>query len=112
VQSAAGLVGIAGRRVPCVAVCDGEAGLLDNIGSIVGVKQRTLGVRKFSKCGRPSDVFTYQHLDSESIVEACGKVLSETALENLRVSPDLLERLATDRPRSRPDWRELWPDRT
>ena len=54
--------------------CDGEAGLLDNIGSIVGVRQETLAVRKFSKCGRPAEVFKYQHLDADSIAEACGKV--------------------------------------
>ncbi|MCP4921259.1 MAG: hypothetical protein GY913_30555, partial [Proteobacteria bacterium] len=56
-------------------MCDGEAGLLDNIGSIVGVRQETLAVRKFSKCGRPAEVFKYQHLDADSIAEACGKVL-------------------------------------
>jgi pyruvate dehydrogenase E1 component len=107
--SEAGLVSLAGRRVPIVAVCDGEAGLLDNIGSIVGVKQQTLAVRKFSKCGRPDQVYRYQHLDADSIVEACGKVLSETALEDLAVSPALLERLAGRAP-ARPDWRALWPD--
>jgi pyruvate dehydrogenase E1 component len=110
----AGLASIAGRRVPIVAVCDGEAGLLDNIGSIVGVKQLTLAVRKFSKCGRPDEVFAYQHLDAASIVEAAGRVLSETALEDLRVSPALLARVAmrasTDGAASRRDWRELWPD--
>ena len=107
-DSEAGLVSLAGRRVPCVAVCDGEAGLLDNIGSIVGVKQLTLAVRKFSKCGRPDQVFAYQHLDAHSIVEACGQVLSETALEDLRVSPALLARLAGRSAASRPGWRELW----
>jgi pyruvate dehydrogenase E1 component len=107
--SEAGLVSLAGRRVPCVAVCDGEAGLLDNIGSIVGVKQETLAVRKFSKCGRPDQVYAYQHLGGDSIVEACGKVLSETALEDLRVSPALLARLAGRARAPRPSWRELWP---
>jgi pyruvate dehydrogenase E1 component len=102
------LVSIAGRRVPIVAVCDGEAGLLDNIGSIVGVRQKTLAVRKFSKCGRPDEVYAYQHLDAESIVEACGQVLSETALEDLRVPASLLERHASRSPERR-DWRELWP---
>jgi pyruvate dehydrogenase E1 component len=106
----AGLVSLAGRRVPCVAVCDGEAGLLDNIGSIVGVKQVTLAVRKFSKCGRPDEVYKYQSIDRDSIVEACGRVLSETALENLEVSPALLERLAGRAP-ARTDWRDLWPGR-
>lgn len=107
--SEAGLISLAGRRVPCVAVCDGEAGLLDNIGSIVGVKQLTLAVRKFSKCGRPDQVYAYQHLDAAAIVEACGQVLSETALEELRVSPALLARLAGRPAAPRPDWRTLWP---
>jgi pyruvate dehydrogenase E1 component len=112
-DSEAGLVSLAGRRVPIVAVCDGEAGLLDNIGSIVGVKQATLAVRKFSKCGRPDEVYAYQHLDPASIVEACGRVLAETAFEDLRVSPALLERLAGRAPHAngpRRDWRELWPE--
>ena len=107
--SEAGLLSLAGRRVPCVAVCDGEAGLLDNIGSIVGVRQLTLAVRKFSKCGRPDQVYAYQHLDGDSIVEACGQVLSETALEELRVSPELLARLAGRAAAPRADWRTLWP---
>ena len=92
-SSQAGLISLAGRRIPCVAICDGEAGLLDNIGSIVGVQQRTLAVRRFSKCGRPDEVFAYQGLDADSIVEACGRVLAETSLEDLVVSPSLLERL-------------------
>jgi pyruvate dehydrogenase E1 component len=108
-ESEAGLLSLAGRRVPIVAVCDGEAGLLDNIGSIVGVKQVTLAVRKFSKCGRPDQVYGLHHLDSDSIVEACGRVLSETALEDLRVPRELLERLAGRAPQ-RADWRALWPD--
>lgn len=107
---AAGLAGLAGRRIPIVAVCDGEAGLLDNIGSIVGVRQETLAVRKFSKCGRPPEVFEYQHLDADSIVEACGKVLSKTALEDVRVSAATLERVAgAPRAAGIGDWRELWP---
>jgi len=109
-RSEAGLIGLAGRRVPCVAVCDGEAGLLDNIGSIVGLKQITLAVRRFSKCGRPDQVYRYQGLDSDSIVAACGQVLSETALEDLRVAPDVLRRLDSGRARARADWRELWPE--
>jgi pyruvate dehydrogenase E1 component len=105
------LVGLAGRRVPVVALCDGESGLLDNIGSIVGVKQVTLGVRKFSKCGRPDEVFKYQNLDAKSVVQACGRALAETALENLRISPDVLNRLQGRADSSgRPDWRELWPE--
>jgi len=76
----------------------------------VGVKQIALAVRMFSKCGRPEDVYRRQGLDPESIVEACGRVLSETALEDLSVPRELLDRLASGAPRSRPSWRELWPD--
>ncbi len=72
---------LAGQRIPIVSVHDGEAGLLDNIGSIVGVRQESLAVRKHSKCGRPKDIYEYHHLDCDSIVQACQKVLAETALE-------------------------------
>ena len=74
---------LAGRRVPIVSVHDGEIGLLDNIGSLIGVRQEVLGVRKHSKCGRPADVYKYHHIDADSVVEACGLVLRETALENV-----------------------------
>ena len=107
-ESEAGLISVAGRRVPIVALCDGEAGLVDNIGSVVGVKQRTLAVRRFSKCGRPDQVFGYQSIDKDAVIQAAGQVLSETAMEDLRVSPALLERLA-GRERQVRDWRELWP---
>jgi pyruvate dehydrogenase E1 component len=83
------LATLAGRRVPVVSVHDGEIGLLDNIGSIVGVRQETLAVRHHSRCGRPSDVYRYQKIDADSVVEACGKVLGETALENLRYGHSL-----------------------
>ncbi|MFT5690146.1 MAG: pyruvate dehydrogenase E1 component [Planctomycetota bacterium] len=83
---------------------------MDNAGSIVGVKQTTLAVRRFSKCGRPDQVYRYQSLDADSVVDACGKALSETALENLRVSPELLARLGGLEGANRRDWRELWPD--
>ena len=108
VASEAGLLSLAGRRVPCVAVCDGEAGHLDNIGSILGVRCRTLAVRKFSKCGRPDEVYAYQGLDAAAIEEACGQVLSETALEDFVIDPALLERFAGRQPLQKPDWRELW----
>ncbi len=103
-------VSLAARRVPIVAVCDGEAGLVDNIGSIVGVKQRTLAVRKFSKCGRPSDVYALQNIDASAIVEAVGRALSETALEELQLSPSLLAQLAGRAAAPKQDWRELWPN--
>ena len=106
-DSGAELVTLAGRRVPVVSVHDGEAGLLDNIGSILGVRQEALAVRKFSKCGRPDQVYRYQGLDAESVIRACGKVLAETALESVVVS----RRAIDDASLRRPDpsaWQELW----
>jgi pyruvate dehydrogenase E1 component len=99
---------VAGRRIPVVSVHDGEIGLLDNIGSIVGVRQETLAVRKHSRCGRPSDVYRYHHIDADSVTEACGKVLAETALENLVVSNEQWNQLR-EQPSVAQDWRELWP---
>jgi pyruvate dehydrogenase E1 component len=119
VDSVAELVTLAGRRVPVVSVHDGEAGLLDNIGSILGVRQEALAVRKFSKSGRPDQVYAYQHIDAASVVQAAGKVLSETALEDVVVSRQALAALL-ERPASAPPsagdaaaggdgrWRELW----
>jgi pyruvate dehydrogenase E1 component len=89
-EDRADFVEAAGRRVPLVAVVDGEPGLLDNVGSIVGVRQETLALRKASKSGRPVDVFNYLHIDGDAVFEACGQVLSKTALENVRVSRRLL----------------------
>ena len=106
-QSDAGLISLAARRVPIVAVCDGEAGLLDNAGSIVGVPQRTLAVRKFSKCGTPADIYGYHHLDAASIADGCVRVLAENASSNLRVSPDLLARQAGRPVANRRQWRDL-----
>ncbi len=77
---------LAGRRIPIVSVHDGEIGLLDNIGSLIGVRQIALGVRKHSKCGRPSDVYRYHGLDADSVKQACQQALNETALENLIIS--------------------------
>ncbi len=96
---------MAGRRVPIVSVHDGEIGLLDNIGSVVGVRQEVLAVRKHSRTGRPSDVYRYHHIDADSVIEACGKVMSETALENLVMPGEAPQALAP----SGNDWRQLWP---
>lgn len=97
---------LAGRRIPIVSVHDGEPGLLDNIGSVVGVRQESLAVRKHSKCGRPSDVYHYHHIDADSVVDACGKVLSETALENTLTAEDQ-NQISSGNPE---DWRTLWPN--
>lgn len=74
---------LAGRRVPIVSVHDGEPGLLDNIGSIVGVCQKSLAVRKHSKCGRPRDIYAYHGIDCKAIVKAVEDVLWETAKEDV-----------------------------
>jgi len=102
------LVTLAGRRVPVVSVHDGEPGLLDNIGSVLGVRQETLAVRRFSKCGRPDQVYAYQRIDREAIRRAAGKVLAETALEDVAVPRRVLEELAERPPVGASDWRELW----
>ena len=101
------VVTLSGQRVPIVSVHDGEPGLLDNLGSIVGVKQEALAVRKHSKCGRPSDVYAYHHIDTPSIVEACGKVLSETAIESVQLNSSMLAKLGLTS-EGPTDWRELW----
>lgn len=95
---------IAGRRIPVVSVHDGEIGLLDNIGSLVGVRQETLAVRKHSKSGRPSDIYHYHHIDSDSVMQACGRVLAETALENTYMPGESAVGV-----RASGEWRELWP---
>lgn len=102
---------LSGRRIPVVSVHDGEPGLLDNIGSIVGVKHESLAVRKHSKSGRPEEIYAYHHLDSASIVEAVGKVLSETALEQVKVSPRILAQVQAMGENAQDQaWRQLWPD--
>jgi len=111
VQSGPELATLSGRRVPIVSVHDGEAGLLDNLGSIIGVKQESLAVRKHSKVGRPKDIYAYHHIDAESIVEACGKALAETALEEVVVSSSLLQTTSESKT-SATDWRDLWPTKT
>lgn len=114
IADSADLVLAAGRRVPLVAVVDGEPGLVDNLGSVVGVKAETLGVRQASKCGRPSDVYAYLGIDAAAVYDACGRVLTETAIERVRVSSGLLASMrekiasAADPETERLD---LWPPR-
>ncbi len=79
-------VDLAGRRIPIVSVHDGEEGLLDNVGSIVGVKQTSLCVRKFSKSGTPAHVFAYHGLDAESIAQACWTALTEQTVEKITLT--------------------------
>ena len=90
------ILSLSGRRVPCVSVHDGEPGLLDNIGSIVGVRHEALAVRRHSKCGRPVDVYGYHRIDAQSVMEACQKVLEETAMENIELSQKTLQRIKSE----------------
>ncbi|MBY0314295.1 MAG: pyruvate dehydrogenase [Bdellovibrionales bacterium] len=89
------LITLSGRRVPIVSVHDGEPGLLDNIGSIVGVRHESLAVRKHSKCGRPVEIYHYHKIDSDAIIEATHKVLDETAMESVQVSTAVVQQLLT-----------------
>jgi len=109
----ADLVMASGRRIPIVSVHDGEAGLLDNLGSIVGVRQESCAVRKHSKCGRPSEIYHYHNIDFEAVIEACGKVLSETALEKVIINKSTIEETANASDNfNKPHWTELWPSKT
>jgi pyruvate dehydrogenase E1 component len=102
------VITLSGRRVPMVSVHDGEPGMLDNLGSIVGVKHEALAVRKHSKCGRPAEIYNYHHIDSEAVVEAAGKVLAETAMESVRLNTSLLEQVQQASPTAPGDWQQLW----
>ncbi len=84
-QTAADWYAVQGARIPIVSVHDGEPGLLDNIGSVIGVKQKSLAVRKTSKSGTTQAIFRLHHLDSSSIVSAAEELLTATAEERFRV---------------------------
>jgi len=84
-------ISLKSSRVPIVSVHDGEPGLLDNIGSIVGVKQHSLAVRKTSKSGTTWDIFELHHLDSQSLVETALKILEEAAEEEFIVARNALD---------------------
>jgi pyruvate dehydrogenase E1 component len=84
------VIDLAGRRVPIVSVHDGEIGLLDNLGSVVGVPQLAKAVVKFSKSGTPAHINRYHGLHGEGIAEACGQALAQTALETVQLHPEAL----------------------
>jgi pyruvate dehydrogenase E1 component len=100
---------VSGRRIPIVSVHDGEAGLLDNLGSVIGVRHESLAVRHHSKCGRPPEIYEYHGIDWQSVMEACGKVLAETALEEVKVSQTVLR--DTEKTQDSTNWTDLWPTR-
>ena len=95
IESAGQWYSLQAARVPILSVHDGEPGLLDNIGSIVGVKHRTQAIRKTSKSGTTTDIFHYHHIDSEGIVAAAEEILKETAAEVFRVNPAVLSTINT-----------------
>jgi len=82
---------IQGSRIPIVSVHDGEAGLLDNIGAVVGVKHNALAVRRTSKSGNTADVYHLHQIDASAIEQAAIKVLAETAKERFHLNPALVE---------------------
>ncbi len=90
VNKTAEWLSLQGARIPIVSVHDGEPGLLDNIGSIVGTKQTTLAIRKTSKSGTTAAIFHLHGIDAEGIEEACVKALEETAKESFNVNPALI----------------------
>lgn len=100
------------RQVPIVSIADGELGLLDNAGSILGVPQIALGVKKFSKSGKPDEVFTYHGMDAESIQNACGEILARATLTQVKVSPQVLSQVAERGKATPPEssWRDFWPE--
>ena len=111
VLDAADAMLLAARTIPIVSVVDGEPGLLDNAGSIVGVKQVSLGVKKFSKSGRPEEIFAYHGLDAASIADAAGQALAESTLREVKLSPQAARELEAQGRITPPDsdWRALWP---
>ena len=83
---------------------------LNDLGAIVGVKHISLAVRKHSKCGRPNEIYAFHGIDDQSIIEAVGKVLSETALEQVKVSQVTLGEVMANAPQPA-TWSDLWPTR-
>lgn len=87
------LLSVAGRRIPVVSVHDGEPGLLDNIGSVVGTLHNALSVRKHSKSGRPVDIYAYHHVDALSVAEEAVKLLKASAYSELKIDAALLNQI-------------------
>lgn len=108
-NNAGEFVTVAGRKIPVVSVHDGEPGLLDNLGSILGTRHECLAVYKHSKCGRPEEIYNFHKIDEEAIVDAVGKALSETAMEGIEIHRSVLEQ-ASSTESSFQNWRELWPE--
>lgn len=63
------------EKCPIITIHDGEPGLLDNAGSVLGVRSHSLATRIHSKCGTPSDIYKYHGLNADNIVQAALKTL-------------------------------------
>jgi pyruvate dehydrogenase E1 component len=103
-------IDLAGARVPIVSVHDGEVGLLDNLGSVLGTRQLARAVVKFSKSGTPAHVYRYHGLHADGIVAACGQALAETAQERVRIHAAAAARLQVRQDEESAAWQSLWPD--
>ncbi len=87
------LLSLGGRRIPAVSVHDGEPGLLDNIGSIVGTLHTCLSTRKHSKSGRPSDIYAYHGVDALSVASAAVELLKASAYTEIKIDASLFSQL-------------------
>ena len=57
------------------------------------------------------DIYKYHGIDSDSIVEGCGKALAETAMETIQVSQRTLGQAAQANPVSG-DWKQWWEQKS
>ena len=101
------LLAMGTSRVPIVTVVDGEPGLLDNIGSLLGVHQVALGCRRFSKCGRPDQVYDLEGIGADSIHDAARRALAREAVEEIHVHPRAIQEALAARKRPRVDIEDL-----
>jgi pyruvate dehydrogenase E1 component len=87
------LLSLGGRRIPALSVHDGEPGLLDNIGSVIGTLHTCLSVRKHSKSGRPSDIYAYHGVDSISVASKAVELLKASAYSEIKIDAALAPQL-------------------
>ena len=48
-------------------------------------------------------------MHAEGIVDACGQILSETALEQVQLHPEALAQVRQQADATKANWRDLWP---
>ena len=54
-----------------------------------------------------ADIYQFHGIDSQAVFEACGKVLSENAMETVRLNQRTLQQASTETSVPK-NWRELW----